>query len=140
MAKKTIVGALGVIQKNGKVLMGLRHDPERPDLNGKWEFPGGGVEFEERPEEAVVREVKEEVGIKVKVIGPVSYAIVEYDLQQPDKLRYILFPYYCKIISGKIKPSDAEITRVKWIDPKKVIPDECMPYTKELLASVIKSK
>jgi 8-oxo-dGTP diphosphatase len=69
MAKlNTIAVVVGVIQKQGKILVALRpqHVPQ-PNL---WEFPGGKVELGESSFEALVRELKEEVGITVQAAQP----------------------------------------------------------------------
>ena len=78
MDRLTIIGALGIIKKNGKVLVALRHEPKIPELHHKWEFPGGEVEYDEHPQETVVREVEEEVGLKVKPVKLIPNILMRY--------------------------------------------------------------
>ncbi len=63
----------GVIEKDGKYLMTLRDDTKSEDDNGEfhnmWQFPGGGVDFGEQLEKAVVRECKEEVGLDIVIVS-----------------------------------------------------------------------
>ena len=54
-----------IIINNGKVLIAQR--AEKQKLAGKWEFPGGKIEFGETPEECRKREIKEELGINIEV-------------------------------------------------------------------------
>lgn len=61
----------GIIRREQSVLLGLR--PEGGSLAGKWEFPGGKIEIGEQPEEALARELKEELGIRAE-IGPLRFA------------------------------------------------------------------
>lgn len=55
----------GLILKDSNVLVGCR--PEDKNLSGKWEFPGGKIELNESPEEALKRELREELGIDAKI-------------------------------------------------------------------------
>ena len=58
--KRLLVSAVALIDPDGRVLMAKR--PEGKTLAGLWEFPGGKVEEGERPETALIRELKEELG------------------------------------------------------------------------------
>jgi A/G-specific adenine glycosylase len=70
-----VQAAVGLLVRDGRVLVALR--PEGGLLGGLWEFPGGKVERRERPEEAVLREFEEEVGIVTKVVRPLG--TIEHD-------------------------------------------------------------
>src|ERR1700738_1769751 len=61
----TVVCACIMRQGDQQVLMPLRDAPGVPGLHGKWELPGGKIEFGEAPEQTIVREIREELGIKV---------------------------------------------------------------------------
>ena len=62
---KWLVVSAGVLKNNEKLLLGVR--PQGNSLAGYWEFPGGKIELDESPEEALVRELKEELGIDAEV-------------------------------------------------------------------------
>ena len=69
---------IAIIKKGNKYLLTKRYDLDQEDpseFRGKWQLPGGGVNFGERVEEAVKREVKEEVALDVDVISLVPYVI-----------------------------------------------------------------
>ncbi|MCR4414227.1 MAG: (deoxy)nucleoside triphosphate pyrophosphohydrolase [Thermoguttaceae bacterium] len=68
--------AVAVVQYADQVLVGRR--PEGSPLAGFWEFPGGKVQPHETPEQAAVRECREETGLEVRLVGPVQEVLYEY--------------------------------------------------------------
>jgi 8-oxo-dGTP diphosphatase len=74
-----LVAAAALIDVDGRVLIAQR--PEGKQLAGLWEFPGGKVEPGERPEEALIRELDEELGIQVKeaCLAPFVFASHAYE-------------------------------------------------------------
>lgn len=85
MSNKIVVAALGLpISKDGsKVLLTQRHAPGNPAWHNKWQIAGGGVDFGETMEEAVLREMYEELRVKVKIIHP--YPIVKTSIWYADE-------------------------------------------------------
>jgi len=81
--QRVVVGAV-VFNKEGKLLIVQRNKDEDiyPEM---WELPSGKREFLETSNDALVREVKEEVGIDIKVIQP--FSVFEYQIEKPDQLR-----------------------------------------------------
>ena len=77
--KRLLVSAVALIDADGRVLMAKR--PEGKSLAGLWEFPGGKVEEGERPEVALIRELKEELGIDVteSCLAPLTFASHAYE-------------------------------------------------------------
>lgn len=65
------------IEKNGKIFCAQR--PEGKSLGGYWEFPGGKLEAGETPEEALVREIREEFDSEIEIISFLNEASYEYD-------------------------------------------------------------
>ncbi len=63
-AKIVLVAACALVDIDGRVLLAQR--PEGKSMAGLWEFPGGKIEHGERPEETLIRELKEELGITVR--------------------------------------------------------------------------
>lgn len=90
-----LVVAVALIDADGRVLIAQR--PEGKKLAGLWEFPGGKVEPGERPEQALIRELQEELGIDVNeaCLAPFVFASHAYDLF------HLLMPLYlCRRWSG----------------------------------------
>ncbi len=103
--KETKFGAMGCVIKDNKFL--LIHRISSFDV---WEFPGGGIEFGESPEEAAVRELKEETNLTVKSKGLLT--INSY--LSPQEKHYICFYYICEVLDGEIKIGDEDHSEYRW--------------------------
>lgn len=111
MSVKTIlVAACALIDSDGRVLLAQR--PEGKVMAGLWEFPGGKVEAGERPEESLIRELNEELGIVVKeeCLAPLTFASHVY----PDF--HLLMPLYvCRRWGGFVQGREQQ--KLKWVRP-----------------------
>ncbi|MBD8906134.1 (deoxy)nucleoside triphosphate pyrophosphohydrolase [Methylorubrum zatmanii] len=108
--KLVLVVAAALVDPDGRVLMAQR--PEGKALAGLWEFPGGKVESGERPEETLIRELDEELGIAVKepCLAPLTFASHPY----PDF--HLLMPLYiCRRWEGLPQSREAQVLR--WVRP-----------------------
>ena len=108
--KLLLVVAAALVDSDGRVLMAQR--PEGKALAGLWEFPGGKVEPGERPEETLIRELAEELGITVKepCLAPLTFASHAY----PDF--HLLMPLYiCRRWEGI--PQSREAQALSWVRP-----------------------
>ena len=107
MAKQiNVVGA--VIIRDGTVLCAQRG--EGGSLPGMWEFPGGKIEGDETPREALTREISEELLCEVVVQDEVTTTAHEYDFGL-----VTLTTFYCDLLSGT--PTLTEHAEVRWLDP-----------------------
>ena len=77
MSKKIINVVAAAIEKDGKIFCAQR--PEGKSLGGYWEFPGGKLEEGESPEQALIREINEELNSKIEIISFVNEASYDYD-------------------------------------------------------------
>jgi 8-oxo-dGTP diphosphatase len=111
-----LVVAAALVDPDGRVLIAQR--PPGKAMAGLWEFPGGKLEAGETPEGALIRELKEELGIAVKeaCLAPFTFASHGYgDFQ-------LLMPLYvCRRWEGT--PSPREHKMLKWIRPRDLILD-----------------
>ncbi|HYF35677.1 MAG TPA: (deoxy)nucleoside triphosphate pyrophosphohydrolase [Prosthecobacter sp.] len=97
-----------VIQRDGLILLAQR--PVGKRLAGLWEFPGGKVEPDEQPEDALHRELAEELGCRVRIIRagpPVGH---EYDW---GAIR--LYPFLCQMGPDSCEPIPHEHTALAWV-------------------------
>ncbi|MEO8581365.1 MAG: NUDIX domain-containing protein [Patescibacteria group bacterium] len=104
------VGAL-IFNDKGKFLVALR-GPKAKNEQGKWEIPGGGVEFGETLAEAITREAKEELGVEIKVLQLLQVA----DHILPDEKQHWVSPtFFCRIIQGEPRVMEPEkCERIGW--------------------------
>lgn len=103
---KIIDVAAAIIENNNKFLIAKRK--KGMHLEGKWEFPGGKIEYKETPEECLLRELKEEFGITTKIGSFITESVFRYEDR---KIR--LLGYNAKYISGEFQLNAHE--EVKWI-------------------------
>jgi len=108
--KRVLVAACALIDADGRVLIAQR--PQGKSMAGLWEFPGGKVETGEWPEQSLIRELKEELGISVKeeCLAPLTFASHLY----PEF--HLLMPLYvCRRWEGIIAAQEQQ--KLKWVRP-----------------------
>ena len=109
--KLLLVVAAALVDTDNRVLLAQR--PKGKPLEGLWEFPGGKIDLNERPEDALIRELGEELGIAVKAacLAPLTFASHSYDDF------HLLMPLYvCRKWEGFVRPLDGQA--LKWVRPK----------------------
>jgi len=124
-----VVDAL-IRNAEGKFLIQKRYDPTVPDANGKWEFPGGGIDFGENPEDAVKREILEEIGCEVSV-GRLLPCLVSHvwTLATGEKNHVIVFFYECTITKGVPRPGHDEVAEILWCTEEEIRKLDTLPDT-----------
>lgn len=125
-----LVVACALVDADGRVLIAQR--PEGKQLAGLWEFPGGKVEQGETPEQAVVRELAEELGIETKVacLAPLTFASHSYENF------HLLMPLFvCRRFWGT--PVAKEHQALKWVRPRQMrdypMPEADIPLISHLI-------
>lgn len=106
--KLVLVAAVALIDGDGRILIAKR--PEGKAMAGLWEFPGGKLEEGEAPEGALVRELREELGIETKnsCLAPIAFASHSYDDM------HLLMPLYvCRVWEGIPEPKEGQV--LKWV-------------------------
>ena len=110
----------GIIRDGNKILIGRKRDDWVHPLQGQWHLIGGKLEHNEDPWDGVVREVKEESNLDVKVVKIIDAGIsyVEWpDDSYPDQ--HVLFVLFECIPVGENTPKGGDdVAEVKWIDAK----------------------
>ena len=111
--KTVLVSAVALVDADGRVLLSRR--PEGRPMAGLWEFPGGKVEPGETPEEALIRELTEELGICTieSCLAPLTFASHNYDDF------HLLMPLFaCRRWEGTPRPREGQ--ELKWVRPEKL--------------------
>ncbi|MBB3137263.1 8-oxo-dGTP diphosphatase [Rhizobium pisi] len=127
--KILLVAACALIDADGRILLAQR--PEGKSLAGLWEFPGGKVEPGETPEETLVRELEEELGIRTKIacLAPLTFASHSYETF------HLLMPLYiCRRYEGIAEGREGQA--LKWVRPQ-ALRDYPMPPADEPLIPML---
>lgn len=131
MANPTLlVVACALVDVDGRVLIAQR--PEGKAMAGLWEFPGGKVDDGETPEEALIRELREELGIDTKqaCLAPLTFASHAYDDF------HLLMPLYvCRRWWGTVTAHEHQA--LKWVRPL-ALKDYPMPPADEPLIAMLR--
>jgi 8-oxo-dGTP diphosphatase len=128
--KTVLVAACALIDSDGRVLLAQR-PPGKP-MEGLWEFPGGKVEADERPEETLIRELKEELNVTVSepCLAPLTFASHIY----PDF--HLLMPLYvCRRWEGTVQPLEGQA--VAWVKPNRLREYKMPPADEPLVAHLM---
>lgn len=119
----------GLIVEGGRVLLTQRTAEQSMPL--KWEFPGGKMEAGESPEEALARELQEEIGVQVEVGRVWDTLFVTY----PD-FDLLMLTYSCQLIGAK-RPRCQEVADLAWVEPAAMVKLDILeadaPMVKRLL-------
>jgi len=128
--KLLLVVACALVDTDARVLISQR--PAGKAMAGLWEFPGGKVEPGETPEETLVRELREELGIDTAAscLAPLTFASHGY----PDF--HLLMPLYvCRRWQGTVVPQEGQA--VKWVRARDLRSYPMPPADAPLIAPLI---
>ena len=125
-ANPLFVVAAALIDADGRLLVQQR--PRGKMMAGLWEFPGGKVEQDEKPEAALIRELQEELGIDVQqaCLAPACFAS-----ESLGERHMILLLYICRKWQGMPRALDADA--IKWVRPLELHGLEMPPADKPLI-------
>ena len=129
-AKLLLVAACALVDVDGRMLLAQR--PADKSMAGLWEFPGGKIEDGERPEETLIRELKEELGIIVSeaCLAPLAFASHSY----PDF--HLLMPLYvCRRWEGMVTAKEGQ--QLAWVKPNKLRDYEMPPADVPLVSHLM---
>ena len=124
-----LVAACLLVDVDGRVLIARR--PEGKAMAGLWEFPGGKVDAGETPEEALIRELREELGIDVTeaCLAPFTFASHTYEDF------HLLMPLFvCRVWEGTPRPREGQT--VRWVRPERLKDYDMPPADRPLIAMI----
>jgi 8-oxo-dGTP diphosphatase len=128
--RTVLVAACALVDADGRVLLAQR-PPDKP-MPGLWEFPGGKVEVNERPEDTLIRELREELNIVVSeaCLAPLTFASHLY----PDF--HLLMPLYvCRRWEGAVQPLEGQA--LAWVKPNRMREYKMPPADEPLVAHLM---
>lgn len=110
-AKRTVlVAAAALIDAEGRVLMAQR--PQGKPMAGLWEFPGGKVQDGETPEYALMRELREELGIETR---PCCFAAIAFASHVYEDFHLLMPLFACRVWKGVPQPREGQT--LQWAKP-----------------------
>ncbi len=139
MDKQTPVVLAVIRNTKNQVLIAKRKDEDTIGAHDMWELVGGKIEFGETPEQALIREVKEETGLDVKItrLIPIVKSQV-WEKKNGDKTQVILISYECLAEDASQLKQNLidEVQEAKFINISELDDYNFLPLDKELILSL----
>ena len=128
--RKRLIVLLALVNEKNEVLISLRKN--KKEYDGYWEYPGGKVEEDETLEQAIIREIKEEINLEISnnCIAPLTFAV-----DQHKEYQTVLFLYICRNWEGSI--TSLLDQRIKWVKPVD-LGEYQMPSPNRFLNSILR--
>ena len=117
-----------IVRDDGYMLIGQR--PEGKHLAGQWEFPGGKIELNESAENALHREIQEELGIGINIVYELQCLHHIYD----DGISITMIPFVCELKNGQENPKSLEHISIEWISEEEITNKQLVAADMEVLA------
>lgn len=132
--ERPVVGVGAVIVVEGRVVLVRR---AHPPMEGQWTLPGGTVELGEALEAALVREMREEIGLEVEV-GPLVEVFdrIERDADGRVRFHHVIADYACRAIGGALRAAD-DAAEVVLADPRDLSPWDLTPIARRVIARAL---
>lgn len=124
MEKRIVDVACAILERDGTFLLAQR--PAGKPRAEQWEFPGGKLNRLETEKEALLREIKEELGIEIGIGQRLTASLHLYE-----DIIINLIPYLCTIAGGEPRP--AEHARIDWVTPDSVSGYDLAPADRAIL-------
>lgn len=125
-----LVAACALVDADNRILIAQR--PKGKSLAGLWEFPGGKIEDGETPEDALIRELDEELGIQTEesCLAPLTFASHSYE-----KFHLLMPLYICRRFWGVPQPKEGQV--LKWVKSRNLRDYEMPPADEPLIPYLI---
>lgn len=134
IAHKEAQVALALIERNGNILLQQRRD-ENPLWDKKWEFPGGKINADELPHQAIRREILEETGLEV--LSETLLGVHTHDWTLPDTLlRVHLHVFLCTVREGEVQREERSCYTHAWVTPIDALSYDLLEANADLLKNL----
>src|SRR5579871_3277920 len=130
----TVICACIMRQGGQEVLLSMRRAPGVRGLDGKWELPGGKIEFGETPEQTIVREIKEELGIDIVPRRLLPYLHTNLWEYEHAIQHVVLAGYECEMRSPTAYPDRED---VRWLHVNQIDFSSTLPGTREFVSLAV---
>ena len=131
---KHLAVSAAIFNDKNEILLTKRNEPRWSHSHGKWQFPGGGIEFGEHPEQTVIREVLEEVGVKIKLLT--KNPLIQSVIFKKENVHVVLLVYPSLYKSGRINiKNDPYTAEARWFKPREIDSIFSMPEVKNVIKS-----
>ena len=123
-------------------VMGVIYDEQsrvllvRQTADGLWSTPGGVIEPDETPAAAVVREVEEETGLKVRIVRLLGvFGGPDFVVSYPngDRSQYLSAIFECAVLSGSLRPDGDETDDLTFAGPAEIAHLDCQPWLRHVM-------
>lgn len=115
-----LIVVVALIERDNKILIVHRHDPEHPQWHRRWQFSGGKIELHETPIDALRREVKEETSLIINSERLLGVSTHHWNTPKGIQQTFILL-YHCINLSGEIRLNEKENDAYMWEKPEAIV-------------------
>jgi nucleoside triphosphatase len=128
------VGAL-ILNRRGQVLLA-----KSIKWLDRFTLPGGHIELGETVEEALKREIREEVGLEIEIIRFLQFQEAIYSPEFIHRKHFIFLDFLCKAKTDRVQVDNKEIQDFRWVDPQKALEMNVEPFSKKTIAKYLETR
>ena len=132
---------MGIVEREGMVLLARRHEPSLKTIHNKWEFPGGKIEFGEDPLKACEREVLEETGVVVEASEMLPFPYAAVRKYRKFNLQALILCFVCEYkhtISNFNRPN--KVSEITWSNINEIDPVQLQSGSLHFLHYILQTK
>ncbi len=129
-------GVTAVIQNSNRFLVARQHD------SGLWSLVGGSIEPGEEPEVALLREVREELGVEVSIrgiVGAYGGSALETTYPNGDRVGYVTIAYRCGLSSTDFALEPSELVETRWLTPAEIAALDRHPWIDKVIHDAVRA-